>query len=184
MTTNLPTPPSPADEKLEALLTSHLHTTLDAQRGRALDAFRAHLAKEEPIPAPIPISRGVIPKRALWFWAGVPSLIAASLALVLTLEMVNRPQIAGPRNLVGSTKVAVSDPPITTPNKGTIVFEQTETTRDLAGGLIVLPGNTPARQVLRQGSREVNWIDPNENATYHLQEEPVENVGYTPVQPF
>ena len=184
MTIQQPTPPTPSDEKLEALLSSHLHATLDPQRGRALDAFRAHLAQEEA-PASIPISRGVVPKRALWYWAGVPSLVAASLAVVITLQMVKHPLATPhPQPMPDNPLLAgFGGAPTPTPT-GNIVFDQTETTRDLAGGIAVLPDNTPVRIIRRQGIRETNWLDPRENAVYNLKEEPIENVGYTQIQPF
>jgi hypothetical protein len=95
--------PAVAQDKLEELLTNHLTVSLEPQRGRALAAFRAKVAEEEA-PAPIPISRGrenVVPKRALWYWAGVPSLVAAGLAVVVTLQVAKQPP---------TTPIGPSDP--------------------------------------------------------------------------
>src|SRR5690349_13618850 len=77
----------PEKQKLETLLSEHVTGTLEAQRGRAKAAFRAHIQHSAP-PEPIPLS--ATPRR-LWLWAGLPSALAACLAVAVTLMVVNRP---------------------------------------------------------------------------------------------
>jgi hypothetical protein len=189
------TPPSPpfpgGPDKLDELLTNHLSVSLEPQRGRAAAAFRAKLAQlPQEAPAPIPISRGVVPKRALWYWAGVPSLVAAGLAVVVTLQMVGGPRTAP------VTPVGGGDPAVLTAgmggvpkaaggtgSTGTLVFDQYVTSQDLPGGVAVLDGGTPVRVVRQLQTRHTQWVDPKERAVYSLTEEPIEKVGYLKIQP-
>ena len=62
-------------------------------------------------------------------------------------------------------------------------LNQFETSRDINGGITVLNDDTPVRVFHRQGMRETQWVDPQDNATYSLTE-PVEKVGYIKVQPY
>lgn len=206
-----PPPPPPhsdpaqgAPDALEALLTQQLKVALEPQRGKALAAFRAQVARE----APLPMVKGVIPRRALWYWAGVPSLIAASLAVVVTLQAVNRPAVVpaggdggvrpvaagmggGEEGASGAGLAAAATGVSLMPGAGaemlpspTIVFNQRETLREVNGGFAVLSDNTPVQIIRRQQTRQTQWVDPREQAVYSLTEEPIENVGYTRVQPY
>jgi hypothetical protein len=173
-------PPPPID----TLVSASLKATLDPQRGRAAAAFRAHLAQTAapPAPAPIPISAGrrtdVVPRRALWYWAGVPSLLAACLAVVVTLQFVNNaPPATSERAGPSAVRPA-----------GTIAFDtphlnQYEASRDVNDGVAMLDDHTPVRVIRRQGVRHLQWEDPSDHATYSLTE-PVEKVGYVRIQPY
>jgi hypothetical protein len=66
----------------------------------------------------------------------------------------------------------------------TIVFNQRETLREVNGGFAVLSDNTPVQIIRRQQTRQTQWVDPGEKAVYSLTEEPIENVGYTRIQPY
>jgi hypothetical protein len=156
-------------DNLENLLREHLSKTLDGERGRAAAAFRKHVEAEHGQAEPF--NRLVIPRRALWYWAGVPSLMAACLAVVVTLQFMG-----GPKKI---------DTPIT-PNPGNIAFEkldQYELSHDINDGVAVLDDNTPIRVIRRQTLRHTQWVDPNDKATYSVTE-PVEKVGYITVQPY
>jgi hypothetical protein len=181
--------PEPAD-KLDELLTNHLSVTLEPQRGRALAAFRAQLGDApQHTPQPIPISRGLVPRRALWYWAGVPSLVAAGLAVVVTLQTVNRPApVPGPAAQGTGDSTAVNIPAgptasVAAPAPGTLVFDQYVTSQDINGGVAVLDGGTPVRVVRQLETRHTQWVDPKDRAVYSLTEEPVEKVGYLKIQP-
>jgi len=87
------------NEKFEELLSQHLMRELEPQRGKAAAAFQAQVAAEAQERAAAERARRIaggskiqeswarreVPARALWWWMGVPSLIAACLALVVTL---------------------------------------------------------------------------------------------------
>jgi hypothetical protein len=162
-------------DNLETLLTQHLTATLEPQRGRAAVAFRRHLevgSAGDDAPASLPLSRGVIPRRALWYWAGVPSLVAAGLAVVVTL------QTPGTRHTEKSSPA----------NAGTITFDapaldQYELSRDINAGVAELNGD-PVRVIRHQEMRHAQWVDPSDRATYGITEQPVERVGYLKVQPY
>src|SRR6187399_2293660 len=76
-------------EKFEELLTRELSASLEPQRGKALAAFRAHLATEAERPAIAGSlkdeeARKNISRKEFWFWSCVPSLAAACLAVAVT----------------------------------------------------------------------------------------------------
>jgi len=182
-------PQQPPDEfgPVEHLISDQLVATLEPQRGKALAAFRQHVAaqkageSEGSGPAPIPISRGArgtgrsfgrreIPRNALWYWAGVPSLVAAGLAVVVTL------QLTAPQKRV-------------TPTDGSAmasgkVTRMEEISRDVPGEVTVLADGTPVREIHRQTTRQTQWEDARDHATYSVTEQPVDTVNYVQVQPF
>ena len=139
-------------EKFEELLAGELQRALEPQRGKALAAFRAQCAEE----AQRPIVAGTIrPGRDIsrgetWFWASVPSLAAACLAVVVTLKLLGAGATTGSphpgTNAVagnGGTRVIISP-----------LVEQSEQFRE--------DGGTLAHETQYQ------WIDPNENSKYRL----------------
>ena len=87
------------NEKFEELITRQLTRELEPQRGRAAAAFQAQVAAEaaERVAAERAErivggsknqeswARREVSRRGLWLWMGVPSLIAACLAVVVTL---------------------------------------------------------------------------------------------------
>ena len=96
------------NEKFEELLTRQLMRELEPQRGKAAAAFQAQVAAEaEEHAAEEREARRIaggaktqeswarreVPARALWWWMGVPSLIAACLAVAVTLPF------AGPKTI-------------------------------------------------------------------------------------
>jgi hypothetical protein len=101
------------NERFEELLSRQLAAELEPQRGRAMAAFKAQLAAEaverEAAERQARQIAGGSKKReswarrevsgpAVWMWAGLPSLIAASLAVVLTLHFMERPTVIAPDN--------------------------------------------------------------------------------------
>jgi hypothetical protein len=87
------------NEKFEELIAQQLARELDPQRGKAAAAFQAQVAAEAAERAAEEQARCIaggsknreswarreVSRRGLWFWMGVPSLIAACLAVVVTL---------------------------------------------------------------------------------------------------
>ena len=98
---------------------------------------------------------------------------------MLTAQFVMRPLAGGgggaaPAGLAGGTPVVSNPAP---------VMDQVTFTRDLDGGPVLLDDQTPARMVRQQTLRKTQWFDPQEKATYSVTE-PIEKVGYVPLQPF
>jgi hypothetical protein len=167
---------------LDDLLTQHLAVALNPQRGRAADAFREHLrhgaagVKAPVAPAPIPFPRNAVPRQALWLWAGVPSLIAACLALVVTMQFVGskpHPTTTVPPPPTGSRQIVFDAPQV----------DRLELSRDINGG-IAMGEDGPVRVIHHQSMRHAQWVDPEDNATYSITEEPNETVNYLKVQPY
>jgi hypothetical protein len=175
------------NEKFEELVSRQLTAELEPQRGKALAAFRAHIAAEGAGPAPIPISRGRSGK-SLALWAGVPSLIAACVAVAVTLHVVKPDQPAaidtGAKSLAATAPaIPASTPPnVLPPNSGTIVFDGF-VTHDTPGKIVMGQNNVPLREVRHQEIRQRQVFDPRDNSTTIITE-PVEKVGYVEVQPY
>jgi hypothetical protein len=91
------------NERFEELLARHLAAELEPQRGRAAAAFKAQLAAEAAEREARQIAGGSrkqvswarreVSGRTVWLWTGVPSLVAACLAIVVTLSLVERPKV-------------------------------------------------------------------------------------------
>jgi hypothetical protein len=98
------------NERFEELLSRQLAAELEPQRGRAEAAFKAQLAAEAAerearqvaggSKSQVSWARREVSKPAAWLWTGVPSLIAAGLAIVLTLHFMERPIVRGPDNMM------------------------------------------------------------------------------------
>jgi hypothetical protein len=171
-------PPMNDPDKVDLLVSAHLQKTLDSQRGRAVASFREKLkaggafpARDDSMSFEAEARRRSV--RMLRIWAGTASALAACLALVVTLEFVQRP--AGeitdkPSNVLNVT-------PTNAP-----VMDQVELSREVDGGTSVLDDQTPVRIVREQRLKQMQWFDPNEKATYSVTE-PVEKVGYVRLQP-
>src|SRR5579884_2454676 len=80
-------PPTNPD-KLEQLVSEHLQKTLDSQRGRAVAAFRDQVKNGGPAPLSFDTERRKYMRR-LKIWAAAASAMAASLALMITIQHVN-----------------------------------------------------------------------------------------------
>lgn len=173
MTMTPPNPDSPTPgerDEVAGLLTAHLVATLEPQRGRALAAFRlASAAPDTSITQgnPRPISR-----RTLWLWAGVPSLLAACLALVVTLQFLAGPP-AQPRPILPDSDLAAAPARV----------DRIDLSRDVDGGVTFLDDHTPVRMIRHQTLSHIQWVDPRDNATYSVTK-PVENVDYVQLQPY
>jgi hypothetical protein len=89
------------NEKFEELIAEQLSRQLEPQRGRAAAAVRAQIAAEQAERAAAERqaraiaggsrdsqswARKEVSRRSLFFWTGVPSLVAAALALAVTLH--------------------------------------------------------------------------------------------------
>lgn len=175
------------NEKFEELVSRQLSAELEPQRGKALAAFRAHIAAEGTGPAPIPISRGRSGK-SLALWAGVPSLLAACVAVVVTLQVTGKPksvveQIKEVHTTAPAMLAGADATPATLPkNTGTIVFDGF-VTNDTPGKIVMGQNNVPLREVRHQEIRQRQVFDPRDNSTTIITE-PVEKVGYVEVQPY
>ena len=161
-------------EKFEELLSREMTAALDPQRGKALAAFRAHMAEEAQRPqiaGSLKQERAKqISAREMWFWSSVPSVAAACLAVVVTLKVV------GPVNQPTNTGAQMANV-IVSPE-----VQQVERTTRQDGGVLV-NNNVPMRVVTEQTTRETQWVDPRDHSVYKLIQ-PVENVNYERVQPF
>ncbi len=94
-------------EKFEELLSAELKATLDPERGKTLAAFRGYVAAEEAnqlrnnggedgaggreaYRPDFKKRRREISRPEAWFWTATPSLVAACLGVVLTLQVVGK----------------------------------------------------------------------------------------------
>jgi hypothetical protein len=161
------------NEKFEELLSEELARQLEPQRGRAGAAFRAQRAAERVAggsKSKASWARREVTGRGMWLWMGVPSLLAACLAVVVTPQFVGGPGNGG-LNTNGSGVGAG--------NSGTVAA-QVEVTRDKPGAVIV-EGGQPMQEMHQQAIRTVEWMDPAEHARYRITEQPTERVVPVPL---
>jgi len=172
------------NEKFEEMLAGRLSKELEPQRGKALAAFRAQMANPVAAPLVMPVKA----RRNLALWAGVPSLMAACVAVVVTLHFAGGQ--AGPVKPVDPVAVATvpgvkSENVAKVANTGNLVFDapadQLVVTQNIPGGVILSDG-TPLRVVRQQEIRQTHWIDPSDHSSMILTE-PTEKVGYIQVHP-
>jgi hypothetical protein len=194
------------NEKFEELLSAELARQLEPQRGKAAAAFAAQIAAEAAERQAAERAarevvggsrnqanwaRGEVGKRAMWMWMGLPSLIAACLAVVITLQFAGGPSnqmtnndIAGtgstPSN-TGSTFAGMQ--PTAGVGTGVMASQRDEIIRNQPGGIII-QNNQPMREIHQQQIRKYQWQDPNDHATYSITEEPTETVIPVPAQPY
>jgi len=122
------------NEKFEELIAQQLARELEPQRGKAAAAFQAQVAAETAERAAEERARHIaggsknrqswarreVPARTLWLWMGVPSLIAACLAVVVTLPLATNqtaPQTDTGTLIVNNNHVA--DTPMAVRSVGT-----------------------------------------------------------------
>jgi hypothetical protein len=153
---------------LDRLLTRHLDAQLNPQRGRAAAAFRAHIAQTPRSESHEPVTLK-FPKMVMY---GVPSLVAASLAILFTLQFVQPPS-PGTRTSLPGTEASAAIPEV---NEVTL-------TRNVDGGTTTLEDNTPVRIIRQQTYRQTDWVDPQDHASYSVSQ-PIEKVGYVRLQPY
>jgi len=137
------------NEKFEEIVSRQLAAELEPQRGKALAAFRAQMTAEAAAPAAIPISRGGgRSKKMMALWAGAPSLLAACVAVVVTLHFVHRERNVSvtPEREVASTQAVQPSPTELPKNTGTIVFDGI-VTRDVPGNILITNDHTAVRDV-------------------------------------
>jgi len=161
------------NEKFEELIADHVNAALEPQRGKALATFRAHIAAHgvEEAPAPIPFSAGLrreVSRRAAWAWTGVPSLVAAGLAIVVMLQLGT----GGGQN---HQVVKRNDP------GSNVVASSVEVTQSHTGGVVV-SDDKPMREVRQEKVIQHQWVDPKDGAVYTVTE-PSESFNYIQVQP-
>ncbi|MGN6369550.1 MAG: hypothetical protein ACTHN5_14930 [Phycisphaerae bacterium] len=169
-------PPMNDPDKVDALVSAHLQKTLDAQRGRAVNAFRQHVHSNAQNPDPLSFEAQARRRsiRMLRVWAGAASALAACLALVVTLQFLHTTDNPLP------APTEHQDLPLTP--AGVPVMDQVELSREVDGGTQVLDDQTPVRIVRQQQLKQMQWFDPTEKATYSVTE-PIEKVGYVRLQP-
>jgi len=146
------------NEKFEELLSQQLTRELEPQRGKAAEAFQAQVAAEREARRIAGGSknreswaRREVPARALWWWMGVPSLIAACLAVAVTLPFAGPKTISTP---VPGTEI-VKDAPVTPGggilNEGGSGGSGVGGGGALVGGVVIVP-EKPGDGVLQDGS--------------------------------
>jgi hypothetical protein len=189
------------NEKFEEMVSRQLTAELEPQRGKALAAFRAHMLAEQAArpggPAPIPIAQGRS-RRTLALWAGVPSVLAACVAVAVTLHLVDggRNVPVNPDRGVASSQAApggtgsevasaggsgaaeVVKTASLPPNTGTIVFDSI-VTGNVPGNIVITNDHTPAREVNYFEQRPM--VGPNGHSATMSTEPPQ---GFLPVRPF
>jgi hypothetical protein len=139
------------NEKFEELLSRQLTAELEPQRGRAVEAFQAQMAAEaaEREAAEREArqvaggsknrdswARREVSGPALWLWAGLPSLMAACLAIALTLHFTSRPTETVPDN---GFVTKLPDNPVFTPSSGADVGGVRLVTHDEIRNALPLP---------------------------------------------
>jgi len=165
-------------EKFEELLTQELSSAIEPQRGKALAAFRAHLAEESQRPViagSLKDQSREISRKEFWFWSCVPSLAAACLAVVVTLKMTHTSvPVAAPAN--PRTNAADGSLVVFTPR----VEQTNEVTRREEG--VLVDGQGPQRVIREEKNRTTEWQD--KNAIYRLSQPQGEAVKYEQIVPF
>jgi hypothetical protein len=172
-------------DNLDTLLSEHLSSTLDGQRGRALAAFRQQQAESGRAAVMVRGEDRVIPRRALWYWAGVPSALAACLAVAVTLHFTGKPPVTTPKPDEGGSNAGTVVAKAPDEQKKPLQFEkldQYELSREFNDGVAVINGNTPVRVIRQQTVNHMEWVDPTDKAKYSITT-PVEKVGYERIQP-
>lgn len=174
--------PPTSPDKIEQAVSAHLAKALDGQRGRAAAAFRAQVASEEVGGDAYSFARAAEARgmQSLKIWAGATSVLAACLAVVVTVQMVSR---SGSERVVPFPGAEMSHGDPNVMNVSSPMMDQVELSRDVDGGTAMLQDNTPVRVVRQQTLRQTQWFDPNEKATYRMVE-PGERVGYVRMQPY
>lgn len=156
----------PEKENLEKLLSAHLNRALNGQTGRAGAAF-AKIAAEEQASA-------AKKRRAMMLWAGVPSAMAACVAVAIGVLALH-----GRGDAVGGLTQARG--PVVTPQ-----VDQMTLTRNVDGGTAVLTDegrDLPVQVIRHQELHRMQWVDPGDRAVYRV-EQPVEKVDYVRIQPY
>jgi hypothetical protein len=171
-------PPMNDPDKVDLLVSAHLQKTLESQRGRAVASFREKVKSGAASPASddsmsFEAEARRRSMRMLRIWATTASALAACLALVVTLELVQRSSGGN------SQKTPIG---LTVTPASASVMDQVELSREVDGGTSELDDQTPVRIVREQRLKQMQWFDPNEKATYSVTE-PVEKVGYVRLQP-
>jgi hypothetical protein len=191
------------NEKFEELLSAELARQLEPQRGKAATAFVAHLAAEaaerqaaeraaEEVAggskSQVHWARGEVSKRAMWVWMSVPSLIAACLAVVVTLHFVGGTLDQGSttnivqNGVTGNGGNSALFGPRAVEGVGTgSMASQTEITQP---GGVVIQNNQPMREIHQQQVIEKEWQDPDNHARYHVTEQSPEKVTPVPTSPY
>jgi len=157
---------SPEKQNLDRMLSAHLQKSLNSQRGKAKDAFQ-NLLRQQQQTAPKPY-------RKLWLWAGLPSALAASLAISITAFSLRNP---------GDSPTPIPSNNITAAASLTPVVDQETVTRSLDAGTGLLADDTPVKLIRQQTLQRTQWIDPSDRATYSVTQ-PIEKVGYVKIQPY
>jgi hypothetical protein len=163
-------------EKFEELLTTELTSSLDPQRGKAIAAFRTHLAMEAENPAlagslknqPKEISR-----KEMWFWSSVPSIAAACLAVVVMLKLAN----SGNPSTGSAGAGQVAKQIYLTPS-----VEQARVITQQEKGAIVVNAGVPQRRINEKTETTTQWQD--DQAIYRLSQPEGTSVRYEQVKPF
>ncbi len=208
------------NEKFEELLAQQLTRELEPQRGRAAAAFAAQVAAEaaqraeEERAARVAggsrnkesWARREVSGRSLLVWTGAPALIAAALAVVVTLHFVGAGSRPAGQNTIdtrivnnvlpappmrgGADEMAngnsgsatiVRDAVIYGGGGGTVVSDVT--LMQSYPGVVVIKESLPVRAVVPQAIGGMQWGDPADHEAYKLPEPPQEEGVPSPMQP-
>jgi hypothetical protein len=161
------------DAVVERVIGAHLSGALEGQRGRALLAFREAVreGRAEQVSAAVAMGDGEAARtrRAMWVWGGLPTALAACVAVAVGLQAF----LGAPAGGVRPNKIV---------NVAPAAMEENVWTRDVDGGMVV--GERGPMQVRRQQVvRQRRWVDPRDGAVYSVTE-PGEKVGYEAVRAF
>jgi hypothetical protein len=144
-------------DPLDATLRPHLARTLDAQRGRAGDAFAAALRRGAET-TPASIRRPATRDRRFWAIGGAGGLVGAAAAAMLTIAMLgpiapgeHAPATLGPP----ARQVGAAD---ASPLRHAIRW------RTVDDGTVYVNGDAPARSIRQQRLDQLEWFDPRLNA--------------------
>ncbi len=167
----------------ERAVAQALAKALEPQRGRAGAAFLAAVreGRAEQVSAAIALTRATKhgdreghlsareQRRAMWLWGGLPTALAACVAVAVGLEAF----LGQPGGLRHGSRVV---------NAAPAAMEENVWTRNVDSG--VVPGDAGPLRVLRQQVvRQRRWVDPRDGAVYTVTE-PGEQVNYQAVKPF
>lgn len=157
----------PPDD-IDDLLAGHLKGRLDPQRGRALAAFGAAVAREQR-------SRN---RRRLFATLAAFASVAAAAAIAFYAG--NRPAVPSKPTPQVTREVAQAEPEDDGQSR---VVEQSLAWRTLDEGIILLTDDRPVRRMRQQVIEHVRVYDAEEN-TYVELTRPREDVFYVAVQTY
>ena len=136
------------DDQLDQLLSDHLHRRLDPQLGRAAAGF------ETDVPLP---RRPRLP-----IVAAVGGVIAAAILIAAPLLLQNHPTNRPVDVVIKPTTLAVA------PARDDVNFNRLLMWRAVDEGARVVDDTLPVRKVRYEAVEQIEWEDPDDQATIQL----------------